>query len=203
MPEYSGCLMLMVTGQSALPRKPTGAVRFTTAQAAWHGRRASALENNVNNFKEGIVQLLAEQSTEVVCGVDVAYGYVSNLERFGEWFPGVISIESVNDIQHATVGKRYLETVSIPMRGERKVSITVKEAESNRRFVTEGSLKPLLPRMEVEFRAVSSDKCQITWRMFSRNNGLFARATIVPLARSVMKKRSAIGIERLRLALEG
>ncbi|MBC8417796.1 MAG: hypothetical protein H8E10_04300 [Desulfobacterales bacterium] len=30
------------------------------------------------------------------------------MERFGDWFPGVLSIESLNVLKHGQVGKEYL-----------------------------------------------------------------------------------------------
>src|SRR3989338_3223820 len=131
------------------------------------------------------MHLLTEQTTAVACSVQAAYRYASNLERFGEWFPGVIAIESANNLDHAMPGKEYLETVAIPFRGTRKVKLRVKEAEQDKLLVTEGALAPLMPRMEISFQSAGAESCQITWRMFSRNNGSLARFTLVPLARSV------------------
>lgn len=148
------------------------------------------------------MQLLAESTIDIQCPVDAAYQYASNLERFGEWFPGVIAIESANGLAHAEPGKEYLETVTIPFRGQRKVKLTVKEAERHRSLVTEGVLPPLLPRMEIGFQAITPDSCQVRWRMFSRNKGLLARLTIIPLARNVMGRRAAIGMARLKKRLE-
>jgi len=148
------------------------------------------------------MQLLAESSTVIRCPVSTAYLYASDLEHFGEWFPGVITIKSANNLGHAQPGKEYLETVSIPFRGRRNVKITVKEAERDKSLVTEGTLPPLLPRMEILFHAVADDSCQVTWRMFSRNKSVLARLTIIPLARNVMQKRAAIGMARLKARLE-
>lgn len=146
--------------------------------------------------------LLTENSVEIACPVEAAYEYACNLERFGEWFPGVIAIESANALEHATVGKTYLETVSVPLRGSRKIGITVVAAEPNRLLVTEGTLPALLPRMEIRFHAIAADACRIDWRMFSRKDGLLSRVTLLPLARRVMRKRAAIGMRRLARALE-
>lgn len=148
------------------------------------------------------MQLLAEHSAEIACPVEVVFDFACNLERFGEWFPGVVAIESANGLEHATIGKQYLETVSIPLRGTRKVGITVKAVERNELFVTEGTLPALMPRMEIRFQAISTGSCHVTWRMYSRNSGLIARTAIVPLARGVMRKRAALGMARLKTRLE-
>ncbi len=148
------------------------------------------------------MQLLAEHAVEIACPVDVSFNFACNLDRFGEWFPGVVAIKSANDLEHAVLGKRYLETVSIPLRGKRQVGITVTEAEPNRLLVTEGELPALMPRMEIRFQAINAGSCHVTWRMFSRNTSLIARTVVVPLARGVMRKRAAIGMARLKRRLE-
>ena len=145
---------------------------------------------------------LAEQTVAIACPVDVAYRFTCNLERFGAWFPGVIAIESANRLTYMDVGKEYLETVAIPLRGTRKVGITVKEVELNQRFVTEGTLVPLLPRMEIHFRSTGSSSCEVRWQMLSRNTGWLARTLMVPLARRVMQKRATAGMAALKRTLE-
>ena len=148
------------------------------------------------------MHLLAEHTTTVACSVEVAYLYASNLEHFGEWFPGVIAIESANGLDHAMPGKEYLETIAIPLRGKRKVKLTVKQAEPGRLLVTEGALTPLLPRMEILFQSAGMESCRITWKMFSRNNGASVRLVLLPLARHVIDKRAAIGMRILKAKLE-
>lgn len=149
------------------------------------------------------MHLLAEHTITAACPVEAAYPYASNLEHFGEWFPGVIAIESANGLDHATPGKEYLETVVIPLRGKRKVKLTVRQAEPNRLLVTEGALAPLLPRMELLFQSAGVESCRITWKMFSRNDGALARLMLLPLARRIIDKRAAIGMSVLKEKLEG
>jgi hypothetical protein len=153
-------------------------------------------------MKEACVSLLANQTIAIACPVDVAYRFTCNLERFGAWFPGVIAIESANQLPHLEVGKQYLETVSIPLRGTRKVGITVKEVALNQRFVTEGTLVPLLPRMEIDFRATGPGSCEVSWQMRSRATRWLARRLMVPLARRVMQQRAAVGLAALKRTLE-
>lgn len=148
------------------------------------------------------MHLLAESTAEIACPVSVAYQYATNLERFGEWFPGVVAIEAANALSHAEPGKEYLETVEIPLRGRRKVKLVVKEAEHNKYLVTEGAFPPLLPRMHIRFKALTANSCQVQWQMFSRNKGLLAKHTIIPLARGVMRRRAAVGLAALKKRLE-
>lgn len=148
------------------------------------------------------MQLLAEAIIHIKRPVPDVFNYVTDMERFAEWFPGVLSIESANHHRHGQVGKEYLETVSLPLRGEKKIRLIVREAEAGRRFVTEGKLSPLMPRMEVTFSPVGVASCQLTWRMYSRNEGKLVRIALLPLLRRLMRKRAAAGVRRLKRRLE-
>lgn len=148
------------------------------------------------------MHLLAESTTEIACPVSVAYQYATNLERFGEWFPGVVAIEAANALPHAEPGKEYLETVEVPFRGRRKIKLAVREAELDQWLVTEGAFAPLLPRMHMRFIALTATSCQVQWQMFSRNTSVLAKLTIIPLARGVMRQRAAAGLAELKKRLE-
>ena len=117
------------------------------------------------------VQLLTEQSVEIARPVATVYRDATNLERFGEWFPGVIAVVSANDLAHASVGKEYRESVEVPGRGRVDVRILVREATPDVWLATEGDLAPLLPRMEMQFAALTPHGCRLTWRMGSRHPG--------------------------------
>ncbi len=149
------------------------------------------------------MHLLAEQTVAIECPVSKAYDFATNMEHFGDWFPGVLSIRSANEQAHAEVGKAYLETVQVPVSGKRDIRLLVKEARANAFFATEGHFKPLLPRMEMVFEPTGAESCRVTWRMFSRNRSLLARVTVVPLARRVLARRSVQGVAALRRKLEG
>ena len=146
--------------------------------------------------------LIAQAETLVNCSASHAFSLVSNMERFGDWFPAVKSINSVNDLPHGKVGKKYLETVSVPFRGERQIEITVKEAIKNQRFVTEGQFLPLLPRMEIELTKQSESETVLQWRMYSRSTSKAVKMLLLPLAKGVMQKRAVIGANRLKKLLE-
>jgi len=148
------------------------------------------------------MHLLAENTVEIACPVTAAYQYASNLEHFGQWFPRVVAIRPANDLAHGEPGKVYLETVVIPLRGKRAIKIVVREAEHNRLLVTEGAFPPLLPRMQMQFRALSDQSCEVRWQMFSRNRGVLARLTLIPLARRLVRQRAVLGLAALKRKLE-
>jgi hypothetical protein len=148
------------------------------------------------------VQLLTEQTVAIYCNVETAFAYVANMENFGKWFPEVRSIVSANALPHAVKGKEYLETFVSSKGKERQIRLRVQEVDANTLFLTEGEYSPLLPRMEVTFASQGDHACTVTWRMYSRNNGVIARFTLLPLVRRVIRKRAVIGMARLKEKLE-
>jgi len=148
------------------------------------------------------MHLLAESSIVIACPPERAFAIAANLENFPRWFPGVLAIVSADSLPFATVGKRYRETVAMPLRGTRSVLIRVIEAASPHRLVTEGSLPLLLPRMEMDVTACEAGRCRVTWRMYSRNARGWRLWVVLPLARRVMMRRAKIGLRRLERLLE-
>jgi hypothetical protein len=82
------------------------------------------------------------------------------------------------------------------------VPIRVVDAEAPRWLVTEGDLMIVMPRMEIRITESSSRQCTVHWRMFSRNSGGLARVLVLPLARRLMRRRAATGVEHLKQRLE-
>lgn len=148
------------------------------------------------------MHLLAEESVDIQCPIEVAYAYACDLRNFSQWFPGVIEIVAEDDLDLTAAGKSYLETVSVPLRGHRKVRIIVKEAQPGSFFVTEGSLRPLLPRMQIRFSTSGRVSSSVNWRMYSLSQSLLVRATLIPLARRVMSARAKKAMRSLKANLE-
>ncbi len=148
------------------------------------------------------MHLLTEKTIHIQRTALDVFEYVANMEKFGEWFPGVIAIESANALQHGQPGKEYLETVSVPLRGTRKITLQVREVRGHNFFATEGRFPPLMPRMEIALAEIGMNSCELTWRIFSRSNSLIVRYTLLPLARRVMDKRAALGVAALKKRLE-
>jgi hypothetical protein len=147
--------------------------------------------------------LLADAVVTVECSRAKAFDYAANLENFVDWFPGVVSIVASDELSAAAIGKKYSETVSVPLRGKRSVMIRVTDAMAPQRLVTEGDLRPLLPRMEMEFVDAGPNTCEVRWRMLSRNENGVAGRTVLPVAGWVMRRRAKIGLRNLKLLLDG
>lgn len=146
--------------------------------------------------------LLAQTETSVRATAAQAFLVLSNMERFQEWFPGVVSIESGNGLRHGELGKKYLETVVVPLMGKRKVTLTVVDAVENQRFVTEGDFRPLLPRMEISISETTQHQIRVHWAMYSRSRHWAVRLLILPMVRAVMQKRAHVAAKRLKTLLE-
>lgn len=148
------------------------------------------------------MHLLTEKTVHIQRPALAVFAYVTNMEKFGEWFPGVIAIRSANALPHGQPGKQYLETVSVPLRGTRQITVEVREVRGQHFFATEGRFAPLMPRMELTVDATAQNTCTFTYRVFSRSNSLIARYTLLPLARQVMGTRAAVGVAALKQRLE-
>lgn len=57
--------------------------------------------------------------------------------------------------------------------------------------------------MEIEFRDVASNNCEVSWRMLSRNENFLIRWTMLPFAGWVMGRRARSGLRNLKQRLEG
>lgn len=147
--------------------------------------------------------LLAHATTLIDCPPDIAFRYAANLKNFPQWFPGVNQMASIDDLPFDAIGKQYREIFTVPWRGERPVLMRVVEVMPPFRISTEGALPAVLPRMEMEFRHSSHDKCEVEWRMFSRNTRAIARWTLLPIASRLMTRRAIVGMRRLKNRLEG
>jgi uncharacterized protein YndB with AHSA1/START domain len=133
-----------------------------------------------------------------VCSV---FAFVTNMENYGKWFPGVIAMQAGNDLAHAQVGKQYLETVNFPD-GEAQLLIEVKAAELNRRFVTQSdSFAKLLPQMTVTFSDFDG-QCLLHWHFASRNPDLKQTDEFVVSIMQDLNERAEIGLNKLKVLLE-
>ena len=148
------------------------------------------------------MNLLASEKVVIRKDAKEIFEYVSNMENFSDWFVGVDQILSLNDLAHGVSGKSYLETVKIPFKGRSKVKITVVEADSPTIFVTEGSLNPIKPRMEISIKPLQSGN-EVTWSMYSRNDNFLFKRLMLPLVRSEMTKRAKRSVNILKEMLDG
>ncbi|MEO1245625.1 MAG: SRPBCC family protein [Pseudomonadota bacterium] len=128
------------------------------------------------------------------------YQYVVDMENYGNWFPGVIDIHSVDELPPGTIGKRYLERIEFPT-GPGELNIEVKQATANERFVTEGDLPQLLPRMTVDFTDVGDGGCRLLLTYESRHPDVAADRDMVDTLHRDLMMRGEIALLRLQQIL--
>jgi hypothetical protein len=129
------------------------------------------------------------------------FDFLSNHENYALWFPDVVSIVSVNDLPHGSVGKVYREVLKLPT-GRRHITIDVVESRSPAVFVTEGNFPPLHPRMEVRLSEKSARESILNWKFYSRSQSAFGRLIVAALMKKSVARQSARGLKRLKTLLE-
>ena len=129
------------------------------------------------------------------------FDFLSNHENYARWFPDVVSIISVNDLPHGSVGKVYSEIIKLPT-GRRHITIDVVESQSPAVFVTEGNFPPLHPRMEVRLFEKSARESILNWKFYSRSQSAFGRLIVGALIKKSVVKQSERGLKRLKIFLE-
>jgi carbon monoxide dehydrogenase subunit G len=148
------------------------------------------------------MKVLTINTVQINSPIAEVYKFVINMENFKHWFPGVIEIKSDNYLGHGIVGKTYSETVKIPFKGEKKITLKVVQSEENELFITEGTFFPLMPRMVVKFSEDNNKNTSLTWSMQSRNESFIFNTLFLPLLQNVIKKRARIGVQNLKKILE-
>ena len=122
------------------------------------------------------------------------------MENYGDWFPGVIDIRSVDELPAGTVGKRYLEKIELPA-GPGELTIEVKQALPYERFVMEGDLPELLPRMTVDIAEGGDEACRLTLTYESRHPDVAADPAMVDTLHRDLMARGEAGLQTLRRIL--
>jgi len=130
------------------------------------------------------------------------FNFLSNHENYARWFPDVVSITSVNDLPHGSVGKVYSELLKLPAGRSRNITIEVVESRSPAVFITEGNFPPLHPRMEVRLFEKSARESILNWKFYSRSQSAFGRLIVGALIKKSVVKQSERGLKRLKIFLE-
>lgn len=148
------------------------------------------------------MHLLAKKRVKINRPASVVFDYITDMERFPEWFPEVHDVRSANELAHAQVGKTYLETVRMPFGGTRQIRLLVRESIADRLFVTEAHFRPILPRMEVTVHELSDEACAVDWQMFSRSRSFLIWFFLLPWVRRVITRRADVAMVQLKQTLE-
>ncbi|GAB1268425.1 hypothetical protein NBRC116493_16780 [Aurantivibrio infirmus] len=141
--------------------------------------------------------LLASIEEQINCSSSSLFDYVTDMENYIHWFPGVIDVKESDNLPKDQVGKQYLETLSFPT-GPQKLTIEVKQFERNRFFVMEGDLEPILPRMMMKFDAMKDNTCKFSLSYFSRSAELDSQAPLIQALQASIQQRLPIAIQALK-----
>ena len=145
--------------------------------------------------------LLAQNNVTLHADLSKIFNYVTNMENYKEWFPGVVAIRSANDLKHSEVGKRYTENLKFPQ-GIMELTIEVKESIKNKSFATEGDLEPLLPGMSMLFTDLGNERCQLNLSYYSRNSNLKKNDELIMAVRKDLSVRIKLATKMLKSIIE-
>ncbi|OUS38690.1 hypothetical protein A9R01_02985 ['Osedax' symbiont bacterium Rs2_46_30_T18] len=144
---------------------------------------------------------LAKTTVAIAAPVGTVFNYVTNMENYIDWFPGVVAIRSANNLAHGIVGKKYLETLSLP-EGDVEMEIKVHRSEINKLFLMQGNLTGLLTQMTVRFTADEKNNCNLSLQYHSRNPELTCTSDMIIALREDLAVRAEQGVTRLKALLE-
>jgi len=144
---------------------------------------------------------LAKSSITISEPIDTVFKYISNMENYKEWFPGVVDIKSANDLAHGIVGKQYVEMLSLPS-GDAELVIEVDQCDVNSLFLTKGNLTGVLPQMKVTFSVNEDEMCEVNLQYHTRNPELTLTSDIVIALRKDLSIRANKGVAKLKAIIE-
>ena len=145
---------------------------------------------------------LVDQSISIDVPAASLFAFLSNHETYIRWYPNVVAIVSANDLPHGAVGKRYRETLRLPSGREQSFNIRVVESRAPDLFITEGTLKPIHPRMEARLTATSARRTLLNLRFLTRSQSALGRLLIPLLFRQTMVRQAQAGLARLKTLVE-
>lgn len=129
------------------------------------------------------------------------FDYVSDMLNYIEWFPGVLKLSAANNLPLNVKGKRYVEQLSLP-HGPVELTLEVVECDAPRRFITEGDLPGLLPRMTIEISPEAGGGCRMSLKYETRDLELSADPVALKQIGAAITPRATAGLKRLHEILE-
>jgi hypothetical protein len=146
--------------------------------------------------------LLADEIVSIANPISTVFAFLSNHENYSRWYPGALAVTSSDGLPPGTVGKVYQETLRLPSGRERVFDVKVVDSQAPDLFMTEGTLAPLHPRMEMRLTAMSAAETVLNLKFFSRNQSVLGQFLIGALVRRVVQRQSQAGLRRLKSLLE-
>ncbi len=144
---------------------------------------------------------LAQGTTIINAKVETVFKYVSNMENYKTWFPGVVEVRSFNELAHGTQGKQYQEILNL--NGEQgQLIIEVKQCKPNELFLTQGNLPGILPQMTIRFLATQDNACEINLQYHGRASELAQNKNLQEMLQQDLHIRTQKGLAQLKQLME-
>ncbi len=144
---------------------------------------------------------LAQGTLTINTPVATVFKYVSNMENYKEWFPGVEEVRSFNELAHGTQGKQYKETLNL--NGEQgELIIEVIRCKPNELFLTQGNLSGILPQMTIRFLATQENGCEMNLQYHGRASELAQDENLQKILRQDLHNRTQQGLLQLKQLME-
>lgn len=140
--------------------------------------------------------LLTQQSIYLPLPPAQAFDIVCRLENFSQWFPGIIRVTPEDNRPNFQIGKRYRETIKVPIKGEMDIILTVVTSIPGQRFATQAELPILAPKMEMLFEP-QGQGTGLTWRMHSEQRHHWLGWLLANSAGKIIGRRANIGLQTL------
>ena len=145
---------------------------------------------------------LTDETLSIASPISTVFAFLSNHENYIAWYPGVVSVTAEDRLPPGTVGKVYNETLRLPSGRHRAFDITVVESRAPELFMTEGTLAPVHPRMEMRLTATSAQETTLNLKFLSRNPSALGRFLIHALVARAVRRQSKAGLLKLKSLLE-
>lgn len=129
------------------------------------------------------------------------FAFVSDLENYPRWFPGIGKMAAVDSSPIGTIGKRYAEVAYLRTGQVADITVEIVEFVAGERFAMHASLEPILPRFDYRFVAAGEDACDFHWRCTRRAQTEAAIQMVGPM-REGLGPRLHQALENLKLRLE-
>ncbi len=144
---------------------------------------------------------LAQGTTIINAKVNTVFKYVSNMENYKTWFPGVVEVRSFNELAHGTQGKQYRETLNLNG-GQGQLIIEVKQCKLNELFLTQGDLPGILPQMTIRFLATQDNACEMNLQYHGRAIELAHNKNLQEMLQQDLHIRTQKGLAQLKQLME-
>ena len=134
--------------------------------------------------------------------IDSVFTFIANHENYKRWYPGVVSVTSVDDMPHGVVGKTYCETLQMPGGRLQNIQIVTIASTPPHRFVTQGDFASLLPQMTFELSSSEGGGTDVMWMFHSRHTSPVRRLVARLIFRPILRRQATHAMATLTRLLE-